>query len=440
MHASTDARARAGGGSDAEGAEEPALDLDAILPPAEAPAMAPARAGVDWGALRACERYLELLVDLLSQLPTRRFLTALVAERAVVVRARMSAITARPAGALFAQLLDQLAFYTNFPIDDHSGDALSDLQLGRAADDRVLQLQRLLFARWPSLRALALTNCATLRSRAKLAAALAPLPLPELQRLACTQLRLVRTADCAAHGAAFVREVLVAHFAARVTPRAAIAAMPLYPTEALLWDERQIPSARYAGDEPLALPKLNLQFLTFWDYLLRNFNLFRLEATYEIREDVNDTLRRLQPRRGGAGGPEFGGWSRMAAPIVSFVVVEVARPRVGEVKPAAVTAELVIDLAAYKRYDVRGEWDELKEHDVLFLLSVQPPSAPEAAAALQKGGEGALAAAAGLRCAAPLRCRRRGLQRAEPPLPLHALIAGAVQVPARRGGDRDPRR
>jgi len=29
----------------------------------------------------------------------------------------------------------------------------------------------------------------------------------------------------------------------------------------------------------LALPKLNLQFLTFHDYLLRNFNLFRLEAT-----------------------------------------------------------------------------------------------------------------------------------------------------------------
>lgn len=25
----------------------------------------------------------------------------------------------------------------------------------------------------------------------------------------------------------------------------------------------------------LALPKLNLQFLTFHDYLLRNFNLFR---------------------------------------------------------------------------------------------------------------------------------------------------------------------
>lgn len=42
------------------------------------------------------------------------------------------------------------------------------------------------------------------------------------------------------------------------------------------------------------MPKLNLQFLTAHDYLLRNFNLFRLEATYEIREDLADVLSRIQ--------------------------------------------------------------------------------------------------------------------------------------------------
>jgi hypothetical protein len=60
----------------------------------------------------------------------------------------------------------------------------------------------------------------------------------------------------------------------------------------------------------LALPKLNLQFLTPVDYLLRNFNLFRLEATYEIREDIVDVVKRLGPYLGddervgcaGAGG------------------------------------------------------------------------------------------------------------------------------------------
>lgn len=45
----------------------------------------------------------------------------------------------------------------------------------------------------------------------------------------------------------------------------------------------------------LALPKLNLQFLTLHDYLLRNFNLFRLESTYEIRQDVEDVVTRMKP-------------------------------------------------------------------------------------------------------------------------------------------------
>ncbi len=49
----------------------------------------------------------------------------------------------------------------------------------------------------------------------------------------------------------------------------------------------------------MALPKLNLQFLTFHDYLLRNFNLFRLEATYEIREDISDVIGRVGAYRYG---------------------------------------------------------------------------------------------------------------------------------------------
>lgn len=69
--------------------------------------------------------------------------------------------------------------------------------------------------------------------------------------------------------------------------------MPLYPTEGVMFDPHQIPSVNYTGQGCLALPKLNLQFLTPADYLLRNFHLFRLEATYEIREDVADVLKRV---------------------------------------------------------------------------------------------------------------------------------------------------
>jgi len=55
--------------------------------------------------------------------------------------------------------------------------------------------------------------------------------------------------------------------------------MPLYPTEDIIWNENIVPTEYFSGEGCLALPKLNLQFLTLHDYLLRNFNLFRLEST-----------------------------------------------------------------------------------------------------------------------------------------------------------------
>ena len=77
-------------------------------------------------------------------------------------------------------------------------------------------------------------------------------------------------------------------------------------------------------------------------------------------------MQRLQPELNEAtGAPAFKGWSRMALRIESFQVIDVARPAVGDVKPASVTAELVIDLKAVARGEVRREWDELKEHDVV---------------------------------------------------------------------------
>ena len=59
--------------------------------------------------------------------------------------------------------------------------------------------------------------------------------------------------------------------------------MPLYPNEKLLWDPHQVPTQKMTSDTVLALPKLNLQFLTFHDYLLRSFKLYRLESAYEVR-------------------------------------------------------------------------------------------------------------------------------------------------------------
>lgn len=82
---------------------------------------------------------------------------------------------------------------------------------------------------------------------------------------------------------AFV-QLLVYHFAIRESHLAQMNSAPLYPTEELLWNGNLVPSEFFSGEECLALPKLGLQFLTLQDYLMRNFTLFRLESTFEIRQ------------------------------------------------------------------------------------------------------------------------------------------------------------
>ena len=64
--------------------------------------------------------------------------------------------------------------------------------------------------------------------------------------------------------------------------------------------------------------------MTFQDYLLRSFTLFRLESAYEVREDVADAVHRLKPKRitdydtgTKIEKTEFAGWARMVAEVRS---------------------------------------------------------------------------------------------------------------------------
>ncbi|KAF5841175.1 hypothetical protein DUNSADRAFT_14005 [Dunaliella salina] len=266
-----------------------------------------------------CERLLELLVDLLSQLPTRR------------------------------QLVDLFQFYMTFPINDHTGEALTDEDVTQAHYEKVCQLQRLLFKHWPKLHDLALANCGTVEKREVLRRHLASMSHEDLMKLLVKQLRLVSEADPWIASKPFLQEVMLSTYERRRSQREGTMCRCL---------------CMLAGEGCLALPKLNLQFLTPHDYLLRNFNLFRLEATYAIREDLADALGRV-----GAYWDDSG---------------DVPVPAVGEFKPAAVTADIVIDTRSL-RGNIRAEWDELKLHDVLFLLTIRPPCGAEVAEMFEGG-------------------------------------------------------
>lgn len=330
---------------------------------------------VDTAVVRYCERFVAFLSSLLSQLPTRRFLHAVVEDKGILVKCHLSKLLrCQPEGVLFAQLVKGLGSVLSFPIEDHTGDSLSEDAVTTAHYERVQQLQRLLFKHWPKLNDLALNNCGKLENRDVITKFLSQLSAEELKLLVTAQLRLVNESDPSASDPAFLTEVMVSAYERRRPQREIIEAMPLYPTEELLLDGDAVPGDQNLtalGDGVLALPRLNLQFLTLNDYLVRNFYLFRLEAAYEVREDVAEAIKRTAPYLGDDDVVHFSGWSRMAQPLEKFALVEVRKPRVGETYPAAVTAEVTVDVR-HMRPDVRAEWDGLKQHDVVFMLSVAP--------------------------------------------------------------------
>jgi intron-binding protein aquarius len=78
----------------------------------------------------------------------------------------------------------------------------------------------------------------------------------------------------------------------------------------------------------------------------------------------------MLPWQSEEGGVVFGGWARMALPVQEFAVVEVGKPSIGEKRPSRVRAEVSVSLNVRK--DVQDEWENLRRHDVGFLITVHP--------------------------------------------------------------------
>lgn len=321
--------------------------------------------------IQYCERFIEFVIDLESQLPTRRFFNTLVDATNLLSKCQVSDLAHRPEGKLFAQLLYILQVFTEFEIDDNTGQSLADLDVMKRHYSRVRNLQLITFKNFEDMKEFSFHSVASVDKSEKLRHYLDQLTDEDLIKL-CELLHILSKEDDALHrNRSFLTELLSTRFQRRPSQLEAINKMPLYPTEQIIWDDNIVPSEYYTGESCLALPKLNLQFLTLHDYLLRNFDLFRLESTYEIRQDIEDIVTRLRPWEAEDGNVLFRGWARMAQPIVNFAVCEVAQPNVGEDKPSRVRADITVNLSV--RYEIKNEWEALRKHDVCLLLSIRKP-------------------------------------------------------------------
>jgi intron-binding protein aquarius len=269
-------------------------------------------------------------------------------------------------------------------IDDQTGEAKTESECQELHYEKVKALQKGVFKYFKSdLLNFALTNIATIDKRDTLLKHLESLSQERLYALS-EYLHLVPTKSETEETKEFSKELLLEliiwHMERRTSQIEDLNAMPLFPSEQVIWDENLVPTdfqQQSTNETCLALPKLGLQFLTLHDYLLRNFNLFRLEAAYELRQDIEDACVRMRPYFAYEDQEvRFSSWSRMAQPITSFNIVEIAKANVGESCPSRVRADVSIDTECM-RNEIRAEWHSLRKHDIGFLVTLKPINTKE---------------------------------------------------------------
>jgi hypothetical protein len=344
--------------------------------------------GVPLDVWNFLHRSLELLIDVLSVTNSRLFLVTYLDAIHFSVRCRLAVGNkfAIPENLRLVQhLLARINGLLAFPIDDSTQKHLSKVDVVSMHHDRATILQKMAYRHYPrDLQQVIYAGvgllCAGQQKNSYLARSFVGFSDDDLHQLVF-KLRLIQEDDKSVTRD-FMLQVLGNHLSIPPYPMDQLKAFSLYPTEFMLWDHSVIPpsSSQLRGTQVLALPKLNSRFLSFQDYLLRNFELLRLESAYDIRGDLVNVVKRVQPLLRQSNleeseeqiqlKTEFNGWSRMALEMVQPLdILEVQPPNLGDTVSSRVLAEIVIDLEACGD-SIRREWDAIGEYDNLFLLAI----------------------------------------------------------------------
>ena len=321
-----------------------------------------------------CERFLEFLTDVVSQLPTRRYVNTLLNDLNLLSLMNSSPLLRSPHGELLRDLSVLLKHYIQFPINDHTGGQYSHQESRDQHCKDLAQLQRLALNKYKDkLMLLALSNYSSLDNREDLTGYLQALDDTELVALS-SELGF-RTTYPPKSGIEPSRElhleVLVSAYEKRRTFHESIMQMTVLPTEASLYEESLLRNEKYDGLRPLAIPRLNLQYMSVEDFLWRTFVLCRCEAFFEIRTFLEDVVKRLQLSKDPSNGQiVFRGFSKMALPIDKVALLETAPPKVGSTLPEYVRAEITLQVHRLAE-NVRRDWDSLRHGDAIFLLSAK---------------------------------------------------------------------
>ncbi|KAK9361061.1 hypothetical protein V1504DRAFT_452663 [Lipomyces starkeyi] len=320
------------------------------------------------------ERVLELLIDIISQLPTRRFSNTLLKDLNLSVAIRLSPAYKNEKNILLRQLHEILDQYMNFPIDDLTGVSVSKEELQTQNSKQVLRFQKIALDHFKEkLLVLALANYGSVSKREDLLESLESLTDDELRSL-CEHMGVATeySVPGIATDRQFKIELLAYKFVRRPGLEEKCEELYSLPTEKSLSGSILQQTSSFDALKPLPIPRFNLQYLSTSDFLFRAFELYRLESFFEIKCDIESIIERLK-LHSSSRELKLAGFSRMAQRISRPAILETAPAKVGESHPAYVRAELYLELDRVNE-DIQKEWEVLRPGEVVFLVALQAPN------------------------------------------------------------------
>ncbi|KAG5439256.1 hypothetical protein PCANB_001555 [Pneumocystis canis] len=315
-----------------------------------------------------CEKVLELLVDLVTQPLSRRYLNFLLKDFHFTTLVKRSPFYMIQENRIFRDFFEILDKYIYIGYDDHNSMELSLDDITKANYNEIVNLQRIAMRNFKEkLIILATSNYATINTGDTLIEHLESLDDNEFYQLfQYIGLRSQYPKELLAPiNREFLTYALIEYYKKRESLQEALEKFIIIPDEYHFYK-------KYDGFRSLPLLKFNLQYLSISDFIYRSLELYRDMVYDEIRKDIENVISKMKPKvQYPSFSIRFQGSSNMALVIKHLAILEVARPKVGEEKPGFVRAEVKLELD-YIPEELRRHWESLRQGDIVYLLSIKP--------------------------------------------------------------------
>lgn len=335
--------------------------------------------------LAGTKAFVTFVISILSYLPTRKYTNVLIKELNILPSLSQSLIhkdeTVKNTTSSYLALFDILQNTVYFPIDEFSGINQAGQDFANRLHLQIETLKRVAFQNFPQeLKTLVFATPSDLMDKNQFKSYFELLDSNQLEQFArksSVSLRKIL------NDRSVVLESLYYKYIGSIVYSKIIRQSSFMPTEQDLTENHNLFNEETSKTDEFILSKplykLGSSYLSINDFLYRNYTLYRHEACYQIRADIENAIRRLKVKRSNKSDRfyndtlQFNGNSKYALRIKPLEILEESQLSVESFYPEFVRAEVQLNYHKLHK-PVMDEWDSLSSNEVVFLLSISEPT------------------------------------------------------------------